>query len=68
MGGYVGTVKALLGCLGVDLNLGDRGGRSLLSPVAEAGCEDALRMLLDGANVDLNPVEGILLSRAVVDW
>ena len=61
---------ALLGCLSVGPNLGDRDGGSLLSLVAEPGCEDVLRMLLDGANVDPNPVEGILLSRTVVpvDW
>ena len=38
--GYVGTVKALLGCSGVDLKLLDRDGCSLHSLVGEGGCED----------------------------
>ena len=53
-------VKALLGCLGVDQNLGDHDGCLLLSLIGEAGCEDVLRMLLGTgrANVDSNSVEG----------
>ncbi|PUU80847.1 hypothetical protein B9Z19DRAFT_957994, partial [Tuber borchii] len=43
--GYFGTVKMLLGRSGVDLNLGDRVGCSLLSLASEAGCGDVLRTL-----------------------
>jgi len=58
---YFGTVKTRLGRLGVDLNLGDRDGLSLLSLVGEAGCGDVLRMLLGTgrANGDPNPIEGM---------
>ena len=67
--GYVRVVKTLLGCPGVELNLGDRDGRPLLSLAAEAGYEDVLRM--NGENVGLNSVEGdrqITLSRAAAGW
>lgn len=60
-------MKALLGCPGVDLNLEDRGGCSLLSLITKASCEDVLEMLLDEANVDPDPGERgrqITLSRA----
>ena len=50
--GSVRTVKALLGCSGVNLNLGDREGGSLLSLIGEAGCEDVMRMLLGTAPVE----------------
>ena len=66
-------MKALLGCSGVDLNLGDREGGSLLSLIGEVGCEDVLRMLLGTGrvNVDLNLVgrdRQIRLSRAAAGW
>ena len=59
--GYIGTVKTLLGRSGVDLNLGDHDGCSLLSLVGEVGCGDALRMLLGTGRVNVcpNPVGGI---------
>ena len=62
-------MKMLLGCLGVDLNLGDGDGCSLLSLAAEVGYEDVLRM--NGENVDRNSVEGdrqIPLSRVTAGW
>lgn len=52
---YFGKVKALLGRSGVDLNLGDRDGSSLLSLVGEAGCGDALRMLLGTSRTSFDP-------------
>ena len=61
--GYVEIVKTQLGCLGVDLNLGDGDGCSPLSlvPVAVgvlwACCGYVVGMLFNGANVDPNPVE-----------
>ena len=66
--GYVEIVKTQLGCPGVDLNLGDGDGCSLLSLVAEVGyggvvgvlwvcCGYVVGMLFNGANVDPNPVE-----------
>jgi len=36
--GHVGRVKELLGCLGIDLDLRDGDGRSLLCLAAETGC------------------------------
>jgi len=54
--GHVETVKTWLGCPSVDLNLGDRDGRSLLSLVAKASYEDVLRM--NRPNADPNSVEG----------
>ena len=48
-------MKALLGCSGVDLNLGDRDGGSLLSLIGEAGCEDVLRMLLSAGRANFDP-------------
>ena len=45
-------MKALLGCSGVNLNLGDREGGSLLSLIGEVGCEDVMRMLLGIAPVE----------------
>jgi len=41
------------------------------SLVPEAGCEGVLRMLLNGANIDLNHVKGdrlIPFSRAAAGW
>jgi len=64
--GYVGPMKTQLGFPDVDLNLGDRDGCSLPSRVPEADCEGVLRML-NGANIDPNPVMGdrlIPFSRA----
>ena len=59
-GEYVRTVKALLGCSGVKVNLRDREGGSRLSLIGEAGCEDVLGIMLGTGrgNVDPNPAEG----------
>ena len=54
--GYVGIVKTLLGCPGVNLNLRDGDGCPLLSLAAEAGYEDVSRT--KGENIDLNSVDG----------
>ena len=65
----MGTVKTFLGYPSVDLKLGDRDGRSLVSLTAGAGYEDVLRM--NGANADPNFVDGgrlIPLSRVAAGW